>query len=72
MANQQDDWEDDFKVDGSVRLLLEARLVRESFCRPLAGTGLTAGYNSHRRQAVAIDFLTPVSRRDIKAKALAS
>ena len=51
IANQQDDWEDDIKVDGSVRLLLEARLVRESFCRALAGTGLTARYNSHRLQA---------------------
>jgi hypothetical protein len=33
-------------------LLLEARLVRDSFCRPLAGTELTARYQSHRLEAV--------------------
>jgi putative transposase len=48
IAHQQDDRDDDFKVDGQVRLLLEARLVREPFCRPWAGIGLSVRYRSHR------------------------
>jgi len=30
--------------------------VRDSFCRPLAGTGLTARYQSHRLEAVDFTF----------------
>src|SRR5450432_2638820 len=48
IAEQNIDQDEDFKVD----LLLEARLVRDSFCRPLAGTGLSARYQSHRLEAV--------------------
>ena len=37
-----------------VHLLLEARVVRDSFCRPPAGIGLTGRcYQSHRLEAVA-------------------
>ena len=47
IANQNESQDGDFRVDGWVHLLLEARLVRASSCRPLAGTGLTARYKSH-------------------------
>jgi hypothetical protein len=33
-------------------LLLEARVVRGTFCRPLAGAGLTARYHGPRLEAV--------------------
>jgi hypothetical protein len=39
IADQNVNQDEDFKVDGGVHLLPEARLVRETFCRPLAGTG---------------------------------
>jgi hypothetical protein len=33
-------------------------MVRDSFCRPLAGTGLSARYESHRLEAVVCHSLT--------------
>ena len=52
IAEQNVNQDADFRVDGRAHLLLEARLVRGSSCRPLAGTGLPVRYCSHRLQAV--------------------
>ena len=49
---------------------LEARLVRDSFCRPLTGTGLTARYRNHRLAGGGFHFFRPQLERPARRTTL--